>query len=294
MPNRAFRFGLNLIPSGSRKQLQERFQQAEAYGYDVLTVSDYVTVDTMPPLARPGRTLPPLLALELAAEITSAPRLGTYALNAGIYPAALLIRDVLGFQQLSGGRFELGMGAGYLRADFEAVGIPWGRSTDRVARVSAMVEQLSSVECPPLLLGSATSWELLRLAAQRADIVSINGAESKTQFSRAKLLDSGQLAERFEFLREAAGDRYRTLELNMLVHAVHITDRADTAPPAFPNVEELSPEELFLLPGILSGSASSIAEDLHRYRELYGVSYFTIREPHMETFAKVIAELGRS
>ena len=107
-------------------------------------------------------------------------------------------------------------------------------------------------------------------------------------------MDSTRLAQRFEFLRESACDRYRDLEINMLVHAVHITDRADTAPPSFPNVEDLSPAELALLPGILSGSASSIAEDLHRYRELYGVSYFTIREPHMEVFAKVIAELGRS
>ena len=86
MLTRSFRFGLNIIPSGTRAQLQERFRQAEGHGYDVLTVSDYVTVDTVPPLARPGRTLPPLLALELAAEVTSAPRLGTYALNAGIYP----------------------------------------------------------------------------------------------------------------------------------------------------------------------------------------------------------------
>ena len=77
----------------------------------------------------------------------------------------------------------------------------------------------------------------------------------------------------------------------MLVHAVNVTDDPASAPPSFPNVEDLSAEELTKLPGILHGSPQTIADDLHRYRETYGISYFTIRTPNMVDFAKVISRL---
>jgi hypothetical protein len=80
--------------------------------------------------------------------------------------------------------------------------------------------------------------------------------------------------------------------MNILVHALNLTDRPDAPVPDFPNVETPSPAELHALPGILHGSPASIAEDLHRYRETYGFSYYTIRIPNMADFAKVISILG--
>jgi probable F420-dependent oxidoreductase len=272
--------------------MQEKFRQAEDLGYDVLTVSDYVTVNTVPPLSRPGTSMPPFLALLLAAEVTTRPRLGTYSINAGIYPAALLIRDVAAFQNITDGRLELGLGAGYLKADYAAVEVPWGRAADRIGRVDRMVSNLRDAldPLPPLLIGSATSYELLALAAEQADIVSINGAESKTQFSRARLVSSLRLAERLDFLKVAAGARLPDIEVNTLVHAVNVDDQRGPVP-SFPNVEDLPADELAKLPGILSGSPRTIAEDLLRYRDTYGISYYTIREAHLEPFARVIDEL---
>lgn len=296
MQEHQFRFGLNMIPSGSKAEMQEKFRQAEDLGYDVLTVSDYVTVNSVPPLTRPGQSISPFLALSLAAEVTSRPKLGTYSLNAGMYRPAVLTRDVVGFQELTGGRLEVGVGAGYLRADYDAAEVAWGTASERIMQVDRVITALRGAVVstpPPILVGSATSLELLRLAASKADIVSINGAESKTQFSRARLLDSTRLMQRFDLLRSTAGERLPDLEVNMLVHAVHVADNQREPVPSFPNVEDVSAAELAKLPGILSGTPQAIAEDLCRYRETYGVSYFTIREPHMVAFAQVIRALGR-
>ena len=60
-----------------------------------------------------------------AATATSTLRLGTFVLNAGFYKPALLARDVGALRDLSGGRFELGLGAGYVREEFEAAELPY-------------------------------------------------------------------------------------------------------------------------------------------------------------------------
>jgi hypothetical protein len=141
-------------------------------------------------------------------------------------------------------------------------------------------------------LGSSTHEGLYKLAATEADIVSTTGAESKMEFSQAKLINSTRLGEICQFVRATAGDRIDDIEMNILVHALNLTDRPDAPVPDFPNVETPSPAELHALPGILHGSPASIAEDLHRYRETYGFSYYTIRIPNMADFAKVISILG--
>jgi len=42
---------------------------------------------------------------------------------------------------------------------------------------------------------------------------------------------------------------------------------------------------------VLSGSTSDIADEIRRYRDVYGISYVIVQQPHAEAFAKVIAQL---
>jgi probable F420-dependent oxidoreductase len=291
MAPRPFRFGLNIIPSGKKEDLQNLSRAAEDLGYDIITVSDYLTLELPIVGIKEWTTFPPALALSLVAEATSLVKIGTYALNASLHNPALLVRDVIALQQLSGDRLELGLGAGYMKADFEAANVPWGTANERVARLGALVDEFRKLmrgTLPPILIGSNLHEGLFRLAATNADIVSTTGAGSKTEFSRATLTDSGKLTEICQFVKAAAGDRFDDIEMNCLVHALSITDNPSAPVPEFPNVEALSPAELQALPGILHGTPASIAEDLHRYRETYGFSYFTIRIPNMMDFAKVI------
>lgn len=289
MTDRPFRFGLNLIPSGSKADMQNICRQAEDLGYDIITASDQVKLELPFAGIKPWTTWTPFLALAAAAEVTSI-ALGTYTLNGGLYRSALLVREVVGLQQYTGGRLELGIGVGYMKDDFESSDIPWASAGERIDRLEKLVtgyQQLVQDPVPPLMIGSATSERVQKFAAEHADIVSLIGAEGRTAFTPARLLSSKRLAEQCELVRSTAGPRFAEIELNTLVHALQLNDDRQ-AVPAVPNIDELDPEELHKIPAVLSGSPQAIADDLHRYRETYGFSYYTLRVPNMWDFAKVI------
>src|SRR4051812_20355115 len=103
-----FRFGLSLHDARSRATFQDAARRVEDLGFDVLHVPDH--------LGAPA----PFPALMSAAVVTSTLRLGTFVLNAGFYKPALLARDVAAMRDLTDGRFELGLGTGYVRTEFEA------------------------------------------------------------------------------------------------------------------------------------------------------------------------------
>ncbi len=108
-----FRFGLGLHDTRTRSKVQDAARRAEELGFDVLHVPDH--------LGAPA----PFPALMSAAAATSTLHFGTFVLNAGFYKPALLARDVTAMRDLTDGRFELGLGAGYVREEFEAAELPF-------------------------------------------------------------------------------------------------------------------------------------------------------------------------
>ncbi|MBV8928966.1 MAG: LLM class F420-dependent oxidoreductase [Mycobacteriaceae bacterium] len=267
-----FRFAVGLFVSGSRSQWHDRVRRAEGLGYDVLQVPDH--------LGAPA----PLPALLSAAEATSM-RLGTYVLNAGFYKPALLARDVAALQELTDGRIELGLGAGYVKEEFEAAELPFPSAKSRVDYLAHMTaymrEHLPAV--PILIAGSGD--RVVTLAAQHADIIGLTGG-------RAASTSDDPLAERIEFVKNAAGERFDTLELNMVITAVPhdgsgIPDLSLTRRYA----PTLSDEQLLRLPTVLSGTPRDMADKLRHDRDTYGVTYISVQHRHVESFSKVIAEL---
>jgi probable F420-dependent oxidoreductase len=289
MAKRAFRFGVNLIPSGTKADIQDVCRQAEDLGYDIITASDQVKLELPFAGIEAWTTWSPFLALAAAAEVTNL-RVGTYTLNAGLYRPALLTREVIGLQQYSGGRLELGIGVGYMKDDFESSGIPWGTAEQRIDHFEDLVREyrrLATDPVPPLMIGIAVSGRVRRFAAAEANIVSLIGARTRTAFTPAQLLDSGELTEQVSQVRTAAGERFPSIELNTLIHTVNLTEDL-TVVPSVPNIGTMPEHELHRIPAVLSGTPKSIAENLHRYRETYGFTYYTVRVPNMWDFAKVI------
>jgi alkanesulfonate monooxygenase SsuD/methylene tetrahydromethanopterin reductase-like flavin-dependent oxidoreductase (luciferase family) len=95
-----------------------------------------------------------------------------------------------------------------------------------------------------------------------------------------------------EFVRTEAGERFDSLELNLFITAVTLT--AAGAPDVSTTRQvapELSVGPLLRLPGVLVGSEHQIAEQLLHYRETFGLTYFSVLEPHMDDFAKVMDRL---
>jgi probable F420-dependent oxidoreductase len=116
---RKFRFGVALSMLRSRVQWRDAVRRAEDLGYDVLHLPDH--------LATPA----PFPALLLAAEMTNM-LVSPFVLNAGFYKPALLARDAAALDLLTDGRFELGLGAGYVKQEFEAADLAFPSARERV------------------------------------------------------------------------------------------------------------------------------------------------------------------
>ncbi|MCX2714150.1 TIGR03621 family F420-dependent LLM class oxidoreductase [Mycolicibacterium sp. J2] len=261
---RDFRFGLSLRDTSSAAKVRDAAHLAEKLGYDVILVPDHL-----------GAPAPfPVLATAAAASDTLS--LGTFVLNACFYKPALLARDVAALHELSGGRFEVGLGAGYVKEEFDAAELPFPSARQRIDYLEHVTTYLAEQvpEAPIVIAGGGD--RLLTVAARWAATIGV----------------TGELADRVAFLRGVAGDRFADLELNVAITAVP-TDGS-----GLPDLKmtrrfapDASDEELLAHPGVLSGTVADQAAKLRRLREEYGVSYFVVQAGHAEAFGKVIAEL---
>ena len=278
---RSFRFGVALSVPGSRTEWMAKCRQAEDLGYDVVGVVDHL-----------GRVAP-VPALLLAAEATERIRLNTYVLNASFHNPVVLARDLAALDEFTGGRVEIGIGAGYVREEFEAAGIDWGTPGQRFGRVVDVVTELERAFAdrprPPLLLGGRGD-RMLTFAAAHADTIALTGTAPGAAEGRLALAGPDALAERADFVQRVLDGR--DAELNLMVHFVRITDHRRAAlEEARELVPHLGVEELGALATVLVGSVETVAEQLLRTRETLGVSYFTVLEDDLERLAPVIARL---
>jgi probable F420-dependent oxidoreductase len=299
-PMRDFRFGFNLRTIRSRDSMVESCRKAEALGYDVALIPDHL-----------GHNRPaPMPMLVAAANATDHLRVGTFVLNSAFWNASLLAREVATTDQLTGGRLELGLGAGHMRSEFEAANIPWHPFEERVRGLNDTVDELDRLFAdqtngyetlqrprPPLMI-AGTSLAVLELAAKRADIVGYGGilqAPGKPP-GTFRLATAEEMDERTRFFIESAQGRAGDIEANLLIQLVAVTDdrlgagkrlHADLAP-------ELSLDEFLSAPVVLIGTVDEIAAQLRERRERFGISYICVHEPFLEEFAPVIRELARN
>jgi probable F420-dependent oxidoreductase len=220
-----------------------------------------------------------------AAAVTTTLRFGTFVLNAGFYKPALLARDVEAMRDLTDGRFELGLGAGYVREEFEAAELPYPTARQRVEYLQHVTEYMREHvgDVPILIAGNGD--RLLTVAAQYANIIGLTGGDRAPG-------EKDPLGERIEFVRGAAGDRFDELELNVAITAMPL-DSSGMPDLSIPRrfLPSLTDEELLRHPGVLSGSTRDMADRIRSLRDTYGISYIIVQAPHAEPFAKVIAEL---
>ena len=270
--DKGFRFGLSMRFIKSRTALVEKVKRAEDLGYDILCVPDHLSAAA------------PFPTLTAVAMVTTRLRLSMYVLNAAFYKPALLSRDLQALDVLSDGRLEVGLGTGYVREEFEAAEIPYPSAGARVDHLEHMTKYLKEHHPTTPILIAGNGDRVLTLAARHADIIGLTGA-------RVRDVDD-PLAERIDFVRKAAGDRFEPLELNMVITAM---PREGETEPDLRMTRQYSPdlsdEELLSMPSVLSGSAREMADQLSELREKYGLTCFTVQDNNLDAFAKVIAEL---
>jgi probable F420-dependent oxidoreductase len=287
---RPFRFGVNLLNPTSAEEWRAKCRRAERLGYDVILVPDH--------LGMPA----PFPALVAAAEATERPRVGTFVLNAGFWNPALLAREVATTDALTDGRLELGLGTGYVPAEHERAGLPWGSPRERVdhlARTIAELRRLLDSEehqprpaqrTVPLLVG-ANGDRTLRVTAEHADIAAFTGARPGAG-GTLEALTAEELDERVGRYHEFAAGREEPAELNLLIQIVEFAeDRGAAVRPWLGHIPHLSEEQVLRLPLVLVGTLDEIVEQVLAQRKRYGFTYLTVLEPNMEAFARVIEAL---
>ncbi|MEV6909731.1 LLM class F420-dependent oxidoreductase [Amycolatopsis sp. NPDC051071] len=283
-----FKFGVNMIVPDSRAAWVDKCRKVEDLGYDVLGAADHLGM------------APPFPALVLAAEVTNRVRLNTFVINSAFYNPVLLARDVTGTDQFTEGRLELGLGAGYVKSEFEAAGMEFPRAGKRVDHLEHTIKELKRLYAdenhkpetvqkpgPPLLIAGRGD-RLLTLAAEHADIIGFTGTAAVPDGGGLVPADADGIEERVNFVREKLNGR--DAELNLLPHFVSVVEDRQAA------LEELrervkgvlTVEQLAALPTALIGTHEQIAEQVLAHRERFGFTYFTVLEHNMESLAPVI------
>ena len=286
-----FKFGVSMRDIGTRDEWITKCRRAEELGYDVITVPDHLGT---------GR-FSPFPALALTSAVTERPRLGTLVSNVPFYNLELFARDASTTAALAGGRLDLGLGSGHMKAEFDDAGLPWHKAAERIAYLGESIGYLrkhferEGVELPPLLI-AGNSDGVLGLAAEHAQIVGFAGLRQVPGQPPGtfKLDNAAAMDGRVAYFRDKAGER--DVEYNMLVQRVVVTDDRRAAAAAWHAETEAraarTVDELLEAPQLLFGTVDQIVTQLIDRRDRYGFSYVTVFEPMLETFAPVLQELS--
>ena len=315
MSTRPFRFGVQCssLPGGVSPSPGVAWaalaRRVEDLGFATLTVADHL-----------DDQLAVVPALQAAADATSSLRVGALVLCNDYRHPVVAAKELATIDVLSGGRLEVGLGAGWMTSDYEAAGIPLdppGRRIARLAEAIDVVEALWSDEPatvhgehyqvsgldgrpkpqqrprPPLLLGGGGK-RMLSLAARRADIVGINVNLAKGVIDADVEADgtAARTDRKLEWIRSAAGARMADLELQVRVHLVVPTDDRDAVAEAFAPGFGLTPAEALETPHALVGTTEEICADLLARRERWGISYIGVSLDALDAMAPVVARLA--
>ncbi len=312
-----FRFGLQASnppggftgTSADGDRWRELARRAEDLGYSTLTIADHL-----------DEQWAPVPALVAAAEATATLRIGALVLCNDYRHPVVTAKEAASIDVLSGGRLELGLGAGWMRSDYEQAGIaydPPGTRIDRLAEAITVVKGLfadgpvdfagehyrvAGLEGtpkpvqrpgPPLLLGGGAR-RMLSLAGREADIVGLNPSLGAGVIGA----DAGPSAtadatdDKLRWIAEAAGDRYADIELQTRVHLAVITDDRRALADAVAPAMGLTPEQAMSSPHALAGTVEEVVEQCLERRERFGLSYVCLGLDALDAFAPVVARLA--
>ncbi|MGW4407699.1 LLM class flavin-dependent oxidoreductase [Nonomuraea sp. NPDC004702] len=123
----------NFGPGTDPATLRRWAQTVEGLGYDLLMISDHVAITPDVAQQYPGPFYEPFTTLSWLAGITTRVRLGTSVLIVPYRHPLVMARMAANLDRFSGGRLVLGVGIGWARQEFDALGVPFerrGRLTD--------------------------------------------------------------------------------------------------------------------------------------------------------------------
>jgi probable F420-dependent oxidoreductase len=304
---RPFRFGVTAAYATSAEAWVALARNAEQLGYSSLLVPDHL-----------GHQLSPIAAISAAAAVTDRLRVGGFVFANDFRHPLILARETATLDLLSGGRLELGLGAGWRVSDYRQLGVPYdppGRRIDRLAESIPIVKRLLSGETvthegPTYRLGAARVWprpvqrphppiimggggpRMLRLAAREADIVGFI-----PQFSpngRPMLTDATEsaLERKVALVQEAAGERFAHLELNLFIADAGLIGSGQPVGGSLLAAAKSATVGLMGSPYLLYGTLDQLRDLLERRRERTGISYYSIMQRSAQAMAPLVSALA--
>jgi probable F420-dependent oxidoreductase len=296
----SFRFGVEACHARSGKDWAEKARKLEDLGYATLFVSDHF-----------DDQLAPVPALMAAAATTTCLRVSSFVFDNDYRHPVVLAKEAATLDLLSDGRFELGLGAGYLRSEYEQAGLPFDPSGVRINRLAEAIRVMKGLfadePCafsgtyytvtslnglpkpiqrphPPLFLGGSGQ-RMLSLAGHEANIVSLAVNDVADATAEASL-------QKLAWIRQAAGGRFDELELHSSVFIIQVTDHRQQMIEETAHRLGLSTGQITQSPHMLIGTLDQIVEDLQRRREQFAISYIGVEEKDLDTFSPVVARLA--
>jgi probable F420-dependent oxidoreductase len=268
-----------------------------------------------------GDQLAPVPALAAAAAVTTTLKVGALVFDNDYRHPLILAKEAATVDLLSDGRLELGLGAGWMKSDYEESGIDYDPPAVRVDRFEEGVAVITGLlesdgpfsfqgehytvtdhkgtprptqrPRPPIIIGGGGK-RVLGIAGRLAEIVSINvNLRSGTAGPEAAANATPDATrEKIGWVKEAAGARFDEIELNCLIGFVMVTDDRASVIDAMAPALGIDPADALHIPLALIGTLDEMAEELEWRRAEYGISYFSVESDAWETLAPLVAKLA--
>ncbi|HZR13565.1 MAG TPA: TIGR03621 family F420-dependent LLM class oxidoreductase [Acidimicrobiia bacterium] len=304
-----FRFGVQCSDATSATAWREQARKIEDLGYSTLFMPDHYA----------DMELAPMVGMAVAAEATTSLRIGSLVFDNDYKHPAVLAKEAATLDVLSDGRLELGVGAGWQRSDYDALGLPYDPPGVRIARLAEALQVIRGawgdkpfsfrgehytitdydarpkpVQSPPPIMLGGGGRRMLTLAGREADVVGINPNLRAGEVGADAVRDSvaEMTRKKLDWIRDGAGDRFDEIELQLRYFFAAITDdRVGLANAVAPGMG-LSPEDALDAHVALVGTVDEIVDQLVERRETWGVTYVVVGADVYEQFAPVVARLA--
>ncbi|MDQ3640103.1 MAG: TIGR03621 family F420-dependent LLM class oxidoreductase [Actinomycetota bacterium] len=307
--DRRFRFGVQCSFAGSGKEWADKAARVEELGYSTLCVPDHF-----------DDQLAPIPALVAAAAATATLRVGTLVLDNDYRHPLLTAKEAATADVLSGGRLELGMGAGWMSRDYDQSGITFDPPSVRIDRLEEGLAVVKGLLAggkfsfsgrhytitdhpgtplpvqrprPPILVGGGGR-RILTLAGREADIVSVNfdlrSGSIGPQVGATATAET--TAEKVRWVRDAAGARFDEIELSHTAYLTMVTDDREAVAGGLGSGFGLDADQVLAMPNFAIGTVGQIADELERRRDELGFSYVVVGGECHEAMAPVVARLA--
>lgn len=320
---RPFRFAIQAFSSTTRAEWVDLVRRVEDGGFSTLHVADhYLGAGSM--IEGTGHRVQKMSlipAMTAAALSTTTLRIGSRMACVSYHLPTILTAELATIDVLSEGRLEVGLGAGWLRNEYDALGIPFPSAGTRIQLLRETAEFMKSAFAaeheveyqgefvrahgyipspstiqrphPPIMIGGGAP-KVLGLAGELADIVSINFNNSTGVVGSGSISSSteDETRKKIQWVRNGAGARFDDLELETATYFVSIDGLSQVTPEAVMTRTGMDLATLQRFPHAAVGSVEQVCEELIRRREEYGFSYITVSDAHLDAYLPIVDRLA--